>query len=247
MAFRERWRVALGECHYAAEAGQVTLSPTPRSTLRRSRHRARTDRAELYAVLDQGLICHLGVLLDGAPVVLPTGYGRIGDTLYLHGSVASRSVLAAGELPVSVAVTLVDGVVYARSSFHCSMNFRSAIVHGAARRVTDPDEILRGLAALTDHLAPGTWDHARPPARRELAATAVLALDLTEASVKVRTGPPGDEPADVEAGAAWAGVLPVRTVFGDVEPCPLLPAGTRVPRHVAQRRRETSARPSQCE
>jgi hypothetical protein len=213
----------------------VTLSPTPRSTVRRNRRRARTDRAELYALLDEALICHLGVLVDGAPVVLPTGYGRVGDVLYLHGSVASRSLAAAAELPVSVAVTLVDGVVYARSSFHCSMNYRSAVVHGAARAVTDPAEIERGLAALTEHLAPGTWSHARTPTRKELAATVVLALDLTEASAKMRSGPPVDEPEDVEAGTAWAGVLPVRTVIGAPEPCPLLPAGAPVPAHVLDR------------
>ncbi|MCW2568624.1 MAG: flavin-nucleotide-binding protein, partial [Mycobacterium sp.] len=161
--------------------------------------------------------------------------GRIDDVLYLHGSVASRSLAAAAELPVSVAVTQVDGVVYARSSFHCSMNYRSAVLHGAARPVTDPDEILRGLAALTEHLAPGTWSHARTPTRKELAATTVLVLDLAEASVKMRSGPPADDPEDVEAGTAWAGVLPVRTVFGTPEPCPLLPAGTPVPRHVAAR------------
>jgi nitroimidazol reductase NimA-like FMN-containing flavoprotein (pyridoxamine 5'-phosphate oxidase superfamily) len=211
------------------------LSPTGRSTIRRGHRRARTDRGELYALLDEALICHLGVLVDGAPVVLPTGYGRDGDTLYLHGSVASRSLSAAAELPVSVAVTLVDGVVYARSSFHCSMNYRSAIVHGSARRVTGEAEIRRGLAALTDHLAPGTWSHARTPSRKELAATTVLALDLAEASVKMRTGQPVDEPADVEAGTAWAGVVPVRMVFGSPEGCPLLPAGVEVPPHVAAR------------
>jgi hypothetical protein len=213
----------------------VTLSPTPRSTVRRNSRRARTDRAELYALLDEALICHLGVLIDGAPVVLPTGYGRIDDVLYLHGSVAARSLAAAAELPVSVAVTLVDGVVYARSSFHCSMNYRSSVLHGAARRVTDPDEVLRGLAALTDHLAPGTWSHARTPTRKELAATTVLALDLAEASVKMRSGPPADDAEDVEAGTAWAGVLPVRTVLGAPEPCPLLPAETPVPPHVLDR------------
>jgi uncharacterized protein len=211
------------------------LSPTSRSTIRRNSRRARTDRGELYAILDEALICHLGVVVDGAPVVLPTGDGRIGDTLYLHGSVASRSLAAAAELPVAVTVTLVDGVVYARSSFHCSMNYRSAVVHGTARRATDPDEIERGLVALTEHLAPGTWNHARTPTRKELAATAVLTLDLTEAAVKMRSGPPGDDDADVEAGTAWAGVLPVRTVFGAPEPCPLLPAGVPVPPHVSAR------------
>jgi nitroimidazol reductase NimA-like FMN-containing flavoprotein (pyridoxamine 5'-phosphate oxidase superfamily) len=211
------------------------LSPTPRSTVVRGRRRARTDRAELYALLDEGLICHLGVLVDGAPVVLPTAYGRAGDVLYLHGSVASRSLAAGAELPVSVAVTLVDGVVYARSSFHCSMNYRSAVVHGNARPVSDPAEVSRALAALTENVAPGTWDHARKPTRKELAATRVLALDLTEASVKMRTGPPVDEPEDVGAALAWAGVVPVRTVFGAPEPCPLVPADAPVPPHVAAR------------
>jgi nitroimidazol reductase NimA-like FMN-containing flavoprotein (pyridoxamine 5'-phosphate oxidase superfamily) len=218
----------------------VTLSPTPRSTVRRNSRRARTDRSELYALLDDALICHLGVPFDGAPLVLPTGYGRVGDVLYLHGSVAARSLAAAAELPVSVAVTQVDGVVYARSSFHCSMNYRSAVVHGAARRVTDPDEILLGLAALTEHLAPGTWSHARTPTRKELAATTVLALDLAEASVKMRSGPPADDAEDVEAGTAWAGVLPVRTVFGTPEPCPLLPGDRAVPPHIRARATSTS-------
>jgi nitroimidazol reductase NimA-like FMN-containing flavoprotein (pyridoxamine 5'-phosphate oxidase superfamily) len=227
-------------CHPCVDAGQVAitepLSPTSRSTVVRGRRRARSDRAELYDLLDEALICHLGVLIEGAPVVLPTGYGRAGDVLYVHGSVASRSLAAGAELPVSVAVTLVDGVVYARSSFHCSMNYRSAVVHGNARPVTEPDEVSRALAALTDHLAPGTWDHARKPNRKELAATRVLALDLTEASVKMRTGPPADEPEDVEAAVTWAGVLPVRTVVGTPEPCPLLPADIAVPPHVAARR-----------
>jgi nitroimidazol reductase NimA-like FMN-containing flavoprotein (pyridoxamine 5'-phosphate oxidase superfamily) len=208
------------------------LSPTARSTPRRHAERAREDRHKLYALLDETLICHLAVLVDGAPVVVPTGYGRAGDVLYLHGSVASRSLAAAAELPVSVAVTQVDGVVYARSSFRCSMNYRSAVVHGRARRVTDPEEICRGLAALTDHLAPGTWEYARKPNRKELAATAVLALDLTESSVKVRTGPPRDSQEDVAGSSAWAGVLPVSTVFGTPEG---VYSGVPVPPHVLAR------------
>ena len=123
-------------------------------------------------------------------------------------------------------VTHVDGVVYARSVFHFSMNYRSAVVHGTARLVTDHAERLAGLRAVTEHVAPGSWDHARPPTRKELAATAVLALDLAEASVKVRTGPPVDDDEDVDAGGRWAGVVPVRTVFDAPQPCPLLPPGT---------------------
>jgi nitroimidazol reductase NimA-like FMN-containing flavoprotein (pyridoxamine 5'-phosphate oxidase superfamily) len=212
----------------------TTLSPTPRSTVRRGAHRARTDRTELHAVLDAGLVCHLGIVLDRAPVVLPTGYGRLGDTLYLHGSTGAASLRAAArDAPVCVTVTLLDGVVHARSVFHFSMNYRSAVVHGVPRLVTDPDERLAGLRAITENIAPGAWDHARPPNRRELAATAVLALDLTEASVKVRTGPPIDDEEDVaRPDGPWAGVLPVHTGFGTPEPCPLLPDGTPVPGHL---------------
>jgi uncharacterized protein len=211
------------------------LSPTDRSTIRRGAHRARTDRAELYAVLDTGLICHLGIVLGDAPVVLPTAYGRVDDTLYVHGSTGAASLRAADGAPVCVTVTHVDGVVHARSVFHFSMNYRSAVVHGRARRVTDDTERLTGLRAITEHVAPGSWDHARPPNRKELAATAVLALDLTEASLKVRTGPPVDDDADVEAGGRWAGVVPVRTAFDAPQPCPLLPPGSTTPAHVLAR------------
>ena len=211
------------------------LSPTPRSTIRRGAERARTDRGELHAVLDAGLIGHLGVVLDGSPVVLPTGYGRRGDTLYLHGSTGAASLRAAATgVPVCFTVTLVDGVVYARSAFHHSMNYRCAVVHGVARPVTDPEEHLLGLQALTEHLAPGSWTATRQPDRKELAATALLALDLTEASLKVRTGPPGDDERDLSA-PVWAGVLPLRTVVGEPEPCPLLPPGSRVPARVRDR------------
>jgi nitroimidazol reductase NimA-like FMN-containing flavoprotein (pyridoxamine 5'-phosphate oxidase superfamily) len=212
----------------------TTLSPTARSTIRRLPDRARTDRADLYAVLDAGIVCHLGIVLDGAPLVLPTGYGRLGDVLYLHGSSGASSLRAAAEgRPVCVTVTHVDGVVHARSVFHFSMNYRSAVVHGVPRLVTDDDERVAGLRAVTENIAPGAWDHARPPSRKELAASSVLALDLTEASVKVRTGPPVDDAPDVEAGdGRWAGVLPLRTVVDAPRPCPLLPEGTPVPAHV---------------
>ncbi|WP_092194883.1 pyridoxamine 5'-phosphate oxidase family protein [Blastococcus tunisiensis] len=211
------------------------LSPTPRSTVRRGATRARTDRAELYAVLDAGLVGHLAVVLDGAPLVLPTGYGRRGDTLYLHGSTGAASLrAAAGGARVCFTVTHVDGVVYARSAFHHSVNYRCAVVHGVLTPVTDPAERLLGLEALTEQLAPGSWSAARRPDRKELAATAVLALDLAEASVKVRTGPPGDDDADLDR-STWAGVLPLRTVPGEPEPCPLLPAGAQVPARVRNR------------
>jgi nitroimidazol reductase NimA-like FMN-containing flavoprotein (pyridoxamine 5'-phosphate oxidase superfamily) len=211
------------------------LSPTPRSTIRRLAARARVDRAELYAALDAALVCHLGVVVDGAPVVLPTAFGRLDDTLYLHGSTGARILRAAVGAPVCVTVTHVDGVVYARSVFHHSMNYRSAVVHGYARVVTNDAERRAGLRAVTEHVAPGSWGHARPPTRKELAATVVLALDLAEASLKVRTGPPGDDADDVAAGGRWAGVVPLRTVVDAPEPCPLLPAGTPTPPHVTAR------------
>jgi uncharacterized protein len=211
------------------------LSPTERSTVRRGKKRAVTDRAALHAVLDAGLICHFGFVADGAPVVLPTGYGREGDTLYVHGSTGAASLrAAAGDAEVCVNVTLLDGVVYSRAVFHFSVNYRSAVVHGRARAVTGRDEKLAALRVITNHVAPGSWEYAREPNERELAATAVLALDLTEAAVKIRTGPPGDEPEDLDR-PAWAGVLPLRRSWGTPEPCPELPDGVAVPEHVTGR------------
>ncbi|SDC63261.1 hypothetical protein SAMN05216174_103217 [Actinokineospora iranica] len=214
-----------------------SLSPTDRSTIRRGAKRAVTDRAALWAILDAGLVCHLSTVVDGAPLVLPTGYGRDGDTLYLHGSTGALSLRTAAEgVEVCVAVTLLDGVVYARSVFHHSMNYRSAVIHGSARPVVEPSAKLRALRVLTEHMAPGSWEHAREPNAKELAATAVLAVDLAEAAVKVRTGGPVDDAEDVAANTAWAGVLPVRTVWGAPSPDDAL-AGAPVPEHVTRRAR----------
>ncbi|MFC5290835.1 pyridoxamine 5'-phosphate oxidase family protein [Actinokineospora guangxiensis] len=209
------------------------LSPTERSTIRRGRARAVADRAVLHAILDAGLVCHLAVVVDGAPRVLPTGYGRDGDTLYLHGSTGARSLREAGQ--VCVAVTLLDGIVYARSAFDHSMNYRSAVVHGDAVAVTEPDAKLHALRVLTEHLAPGSWDYSRRPTPKELAATSVIALDLAEASVKLRDGGPGDEEADVAANAVWAGVLPITTSFGTPVPAADLRGEWDVPGHVSRR------------
>lgn len=211
------------------------LSPTPRTTLTRSKERGRTDRAELDAVLDAGLVCHLGVLLGGSPVVLPTVYGRSGDTLYLHGSTGAGNMRAAIDTDISLTVTHVDGVVYSRSAMHFSMNFRSAVVRGKAVLVTDEAERLEALRLIVEHAAPGAWDRVRPPNRKEMAATMVLALDLTEASVKVRTGGPGDDEADIAAGGVWAGVLPLRQVWGEPLDADDLEPGVVVPVDVAAR------------
>ncbi|HEX4251636.1 MAG TPA: pyridoxamine 5'-phosphate oxidase family protein [Pseudonocardia sp.] len=216
-------------------AADRPLSPTERSTPRRHRERGRRDRDELYAVLDEALICHLGVIADGAPVVLPTCYGRRDDTLYLHGSSGAWSLRTGAGTPICVTVTLLDGLVYARSVFSHSANYRSAVAYGTARLVTDADEKLAALEAIVEHTTPGSWQHARQPTTKELAATAVLALDLEEASLKVRTGPPGDEESDVAAGSAWAGVVPVHTTFGEPDPCPKLPPNAATPPHVTTR------------
>jgi uncharacterized protein len=210
----------------------VPLSQTPRTTLHRLRERGRGERADLDAVLEAGLVCHLGVNIDGVPVVLPTGYGRIGDTLYLHGSSANRSLLTAAGQQVCVTITLLDGLVCARAVFHHSMNYRSAVIFGEARLVTDPDEKLAALEAVTDHLVPGRWRHARRPTQKELAATAVLALPLAEASVKVRSGGPKDDPEDYDSGI-WAGVLPAALTFGAAEPDPALTGDVPVPAHIS--------------
>src|SRR5882757_2457623 len=172
-------------------AADRPLSPTARSTPRRHRERGRRERDELYAVLDEALICHLGVLADGAPVVLPTCYGRLDDTLYLHGSSGAWSLRSGAGAPICVTVTLLDGLVYARSVFSHSANYRCAVVHGVPVPVTGEAEKLAALHAIVENVTPGSWDHARTPNRKELAATSVLALELTEASVKVRSGPPG--------------------------------------------------------
>jgi nitroimidazol reductase NimA-like FMN-containing flavoprotein (pyridoxamine 5'-phosphate oxidase superfamily) len=215
----------------------VPLSSTSRATLRRMRERGSTDRGDLYAVLDAGIICHLGVVLDGSPRVLPTAYGRIGDTLYLHGSVANGAFGAADGHEVCVTVTLLDGLVCARSVNHHSMNYRSAMIFGVASIVRDEAGRLAGLRAITEHLIPGRWAAAREPNRKEMAATAVLALPLAEASVKTRTGGPLDEPEDY-ALDVWAGVIPVRTVVGTPEPDPVLRPGLEIPEHIRARATE---------
>ncbi len=164
------------------------LPVTDRTRHRRLREQGSTDRAVLDAVLGAGFVCHLGVLVDGHPMVVPTVYGSDGRQLYVHGSVAGRSLVAAPQTGVCVTVTHVDGLVLARSVFEHGVNYRSAMIHGTPRLVTDPEEKLAGLRCLTEQAAPGQWDYARRPSRRELAATALLALSLEEASVKIRTG-----------------------------------------------------------
>jgi uncharacterized protein len=213
------------------------LSPTERTTLRRVRERAQSDRAALYDVLTAGLVCHFGVVVDGSPLVIPTVYGVDPDgpdrdgTLYLHGSVAARSLLAAPETSICVTVTLIDGLVLARSAFHHSMNYRSAMIVGTPRVVNDPAEREHALTAIVNHVVPDRASTLRAHTRKELAATRVLALPLHEASVKARCGEVNDEPEDVGPGG-WAGVVPVRTMFGTPQTNADCEPGTPVPRDV---------------
>lgn len=218
----------------AAPAGSYT--PTDRTVPTRSAHRASYDRELVHAILDEGCVCHLGYIRDGAPVVLPTLYGRIGERLYVHGSTGSRPLRMAGQadpgLPVCLTVTHVDGLVLARSAFHHSVNYRSAVVHGVARRVTDPQEKRAALDALVDQVVPGRSADSRPANAKELAATAVLRLDLDEVSAKVRTGGVDDEPEDLSL-PHWAGVIPVRRQYGTPLPDAALSPGIALPGYLA--------------
>jgi nitroimidazol reductase NimA-like FMN-containing flavoprotein (pyridoxamine 5'-phosphate oxidase superfamily) len=211
----------------------ATLPQSELTRHRRLRERGSLERTDLDAILDAGFVCHLGVIVEGRPLVVPTVYGRDERQLYLHGSVASRSL--AGGTPVCVTVTHVDGLVLARSVFEHGVNYRSAIIHGTARKVTDPEEKLEGLRRLTEHATPGQWSYARRPNRKELAATTLLALSLEEASVKIRTGAPddGDGP-DAELGL-WAGELPLSSAWGSPVSDPRLPPDVPVPAHIARR------------
>jgi nitroimidazol reductase NimA-like FMN-containing flavoprotein (pyridoxamine 5'-phosphate oxidase superfamily) len=202
------------------------LMPTERTVLRRLPQRGAYDRETVYGILDEGFVCHVGFVVDGQPFVIPTGYGRSGDELFIHGSRASRMLKSLREgIQVCVTVTLIDGLVLARSVFHHSMNYRSVVIFGRARVVESEEEKLAALLAFTEHVAPARWQEVRPPNRQELNATLVLALPLKEASAKVRTGPPIDDEEDY-ALPVWAGVVPLTLEAGEAIPDPRLPAGT---------------------
>src|SRR5262245_6307917 len=210
---------------------------TPRTTVKRLPKRGVYDRETVYAILDEGLVCHVGFVLEGQPYVIPTGYCRIGDVLYVHGSAASRMLKTLSEgVPVCVSVTLLDGLVLARSAFHHSMNYRSAVVLGNARLVTDAEEKSRALMAIVEHIVPGRNADARPPNALELAATSVLALKVEEASAKVRTGPPLDDAEDMEL-PVWAGVLPFRLQPQPLVSDPTLRAGIAAPPYAVDYKR----------
>lgn len=209
-------------------------SPTPFTRVRRLPERGHYDRDTLYAILDAGFVCHVGHVVDGRPVVIPTAYWREGDHLYFHGSSASRMLrtLSGDGIPCCVTVTHVDGLVLARSAFHHSVNYRSAMIFGTAEPVTEEGRKHAALRAFVERLVPGRWDTLRPMTDQEMKATTVLRIGLEEASAKVRTGPPRDDEEDYDL-PIWAGVLPLATMVGEPEPDPRLAPGIEIPGHVS--------------
>jgi nitroimidazol reductase NimA-like FMN-containing flavoprotein (pyridoxamine 5'-phosphate oxidase superfamily) len=218
-------------------AGEVAVTELTR--LRRIPEHGSHQIADLRAVLDAGFVCHLGLVVDGWPMVVPTSYGRLGGHLYLHGSVASRSLRAARDpIHACVTVTHIDGLVLARSVFEHAVNYRCAMVYGVPEVLTGTDEKLIGLQAVSDQVAPGQWEYARPPSDKEMAATTVLRMTLDQCSVKIRRGPPDDGDGPDAELEVWAGEIPLRTVQLDPVADPKLRAGITVPDHL------TSGRPA---
>jgi uncharacterized protein len=210
----------------------MTFPQTNRTKLKRLPKRGHFDRETVYGVLDEGFICHVGFVVDGHPVVIPTGYARVDDKLYIHGSQASRMLRTlANGLDACVTVTLIDGLVLARSAFHHSINYRSVVVFGRATLVDDPKEKYDALVALSEHIIRGRWNDVREPTELEMKQTTVLSLLLEEASAKIRTGPPIDDEEDYNL-RMWAGVLPLSLVAGEPINDPRLPEGIDAPDYV---------------
>lgn len=207
--------------------------PTPRTRVVREPKRGAYDRDTVYRILDAGFLCHIGFVVDGQPFVIPTSYGRKDASLYIHGSAASRMLrhMQTDGVPICVTVTLLDGLVLARSVFNHSMNYRSVVILGNATLVEDPEEKFAALRILAEHILPGRWDDARQPNDRELKATSVLRVPIEEFSAKVRTGPPIDDEEDYSF-STWAGVLPLETVAGTPIADPRLLPGKEVPEYV---------------
>lgn len=205
---------------------------TKRTTLKRLPKRGLYDRNSVYAILDEGFICHVGFVVDDRPVVIPTGYARVEDRLYIHGSQASRMLRTLSQgIDVCVTVTLIDGLVLARSAFHHSINYRSVVVFGRASLVENTDDKNAALFAFSEHVIPGRWNEVREPTPQELTMTSVLAMELTEASAKVRTGPPLDDEEDYSL-PVWAGVIPLKLTSGEPIKDPRLPDDIAVPFYV---------------
>lgn len=207
----------------------MTFPETDRTKLKRLPKRGHFDRETVYGILDEGFICHVGFAPGGQPVVIPTGYARADDKLYIHGSQASRMLKTlSGGVDACVTVTIIDGLVLARSAFHHSMNYRSVVIFGRATLIEDREEKNAALLALSEHIIRGRWNDVREPTEQELRATTVLSLPLEEASAKIRTGPPLDDEEDY-ALPIWAGVVPLKLEAGEPIPDPRLSAEIRVP------------------
>ena len=215
----------------------MTFPQTDRTKLKRLPKRGHFDRETVYGILDEGFICHIGFVVDAHPVVIPTGYARVDDKLYIHGSQASRMLRTlAGGLDACVTVTLLDGLVLARSAFHHSMNYRSVVIFGRATLIEDREEKIAALVALSEHIVRGRWADVREPNEEELIKTTVLELPLVEASAKIRTGPPLDDEEDY-ALPVWAGVIPLRLEAGEPVNDPRLIDGVEVPAYARQYKR----------
>src|SRR5579872_3388044 len=209
-----------------------SYTPTPRTRLVREADRAVYDREAAYRILDEGFLCHVGFVVDGQPFVIPTSYGRQGDRLLIHGSAASRMLRQMKEsVPVCITVTLLDGLVLARSIFNHSMNYRSVVVLGKATLIDDPQEKLEALRLLSEHVIPGRWEDSRQPNERELKATSVLRVPIEEFSAKVRKGPVVDDEEDYSF-PTWAGVVPLEIKAGEPSDDARLTAGVKVPAYV---------------
>jgi len=223
-------------------APHTQAPPSDRVRLRRKRERGRYDRAAIDAILDEALIAHLGLLTPaGHPLVIPTLHARDGDRVLIHGSAGSRTLRAMMTgAPVCLTVSLIDGLVLARSALHHSANYRSVVLLGRATSIEQPGEKTEALRALIEHLIPGRWPDVRPPSEDELRATAVLALPIDEASAKIRDAPPIDDEADHALGA-WAGVIPLEASAGPPRPDPLMAAGAPVPAYATAYRRSATA------
>lgn len=216
----------------------MTFAKTDRTDLKRLPKRGHYERETVYGILDEGFICHVGFAVDGQPFVIPTGYARVGDKLYIHGSQASRMLRTlAGGVDACVTVTIIDGLVLARSAFHHSMNYRSVVVFGHSTVVEARDEKLAALLAFSEHVVEGRWDDVREPTEQELRATTVLSMPLVEASAKIRTGPPLDDEEDYEL-QVWAGVIPLRLVAGEPVSDVRLPEGIEAPEYARRYERK---------
>jgi hypothetical protein len=211
---------------------EMNTFKTERTRVRRISDRGHYDQDTIFSIIDEAMICHVGYIQNNNPVVIPTIHARLGNTLYIHGSGASRMLkVISNQNNICVTISLIDGIVLARSAFHHSMNYRSVVIFGSGRKINDPKEKLNALKAVSDHLIPERWDDVRPPNQKELDATTVIAISLEEASAKIRTGPPSDDEDDYKL-SVWAGVLPITLIKEELIPDPVLPDKIDIPNYL---------------